>query len=165
MVAGGVENTGLLWADGGSLIVEGAVTGSGAALIGGNGTLEFGAASSANTTFAAAASGTLKLDDVLNFSGTISGFDSNDRLDLAGGIQFNGDVSIVYTANAAGNGGTLNVSDGNHTARIGLSGQYDAAGFHVADDGAAGVLVTYVPPSAMNPTMDPLEINNPGVWV
>ena len=154
-----VENAGLLWADGGTVTVEGAVTGSGSALISGSGILEFGGACSVNTTFAAAAAGTLKLDDVLDFTGTVSGFGADDRLDL-GAIQFNANVSVGYTANAGGTGGTLTVTDGSHTASIGLSGQYDAAGFQVADDGAAGTLLSYVPRSSMNPTMDWLDSSN-----
>ncbi len=125
----------------------------------GNGTLEFGGACSANTTFAADASGTLKIDDVLDFTGTVAGLNATDRLDL-GGMQFSGNVSIGYSPNSAGTGGTLTVSDGSHTASIGLAGQFDAAGFQLSGDGATGTLVTYVPPSSMNPALDPLNSNN-----
>jgi hypothetical protein len=62
-VQSGVDNPGNLWANGGNILVKGAVTGAGCALISGMATLEFGAASSANTTFDAGAAATLKLDD------------------------------------------------------------------------------------------------------
>ena len=61
-IASGISNTGTLWADGGSITAHGAVTGSGMALLDGTGSIEFGAASSANITFGANAAGTLKLD-------------------------------------------------------------------------------------------------------
>ena len=50
-----VSNSGLIWADGGNITIEGAVTGTGGALISG-GTLEFFTASSINVTFAEEAS-------------------------------------------------------------------------------------------------------------
>jgi len=142
--------------------VDGAVTGNGNALISGSGTLEFGAASSANATFAPDASGTLKLDDVLDFTGSIQGFNEHDQLDL-GDIQFNGNISVGYSANNTGTGGTLTVTDGTHTAAIALSGQFDAAGFHAASDGITGTMITYVSTSAMNPLTD-LDGSNYVLW-
>jgi hypothetical protein len=160
MVMGAVENTGTLWADGGKVTVDGAVTGNGNALISGSGVLEFGGASSANTTFAADSSGTLKLDDVLDFTGTIRGFNEHDRLDI-GDIQYNGNISIQYSANAAGTGGTLTISDGTHTANVTLAGEYDASGFQVSGDGGAGSLITYVSPT--NPVLDPLNLTHQAI--
>jgi hypothetical protein len=145
VVESGIANSGTLWANGGNIAVNGAVTGVGTALINGTATLEFGAASSANTTFAADAAGTLELHDSFDFTGIVSGFDGNDRLDLAD-IQFNGQVQVNYTANAAGTGGTLSVSDGTHTANISLLGQFTAAGFEATDDQHLGTLITYHPP-------------------
>jgi hypothetical protein len=45
-------------------------------------TIEFGAASSANITFDAGATGTLKLSDSFDFSGIVSGFNQHDHIDL-----------------------------------------------------------------------------------
>ena len=70
VVNSGVANSGLLWANGGNLTVNGAVSGTGSALISGSATLEFGAASSANITFDAGAAGTLKLDHSLILPGS-----------------------------------------------------------------------------------------------
>jgi len=153
-ILGGLDNTGTLCVQGGKLTVDGAVTGNGSASIDGSGTLEFGAASAANTTFAADAAGTLKLDDVLDFTGTIGGFNQHDQLDL-GDIQYSGNLSIQYSANAAGTGGTLSISDGSHTATISMAGQYDGGGFQVASDGGTGTMISYVPPT--NPLLDPLN--------
>jgi hypothetical protein len=144
-IVGAVSNTGTLWADGGNIIVHGAVTGAGTALINGTATLEFGAASSAATIFALDAAGTLKLDDSFHFGGTVSGFDGNDRLDIAD-VQFATALALNYAANADGTGGTLTVSDGTHTANITLLGHYDAAGFHQGADHSTGVLLTYSDP-------------------
>jgi archaellum component FlaF (FlaF/FlaG flagellin family) len=153
-ILSGIENTGTLWADSGKLTVDGAVTGYGNALISGSATLEFGAASSAATTFAANASGTLKLDDVLDFTGTVAGFNGHDQLDL-GNVQFGGALTLNYSANTAGTGGTLTVSDGTQTENIAFSGQYDTGGFHLASDGTTGTLITYTPS-----TLIPLDTTN-----
>ena len=73
------------------------------ALKNGTATLEFGAASSANTTFAADAAGTLQLDNSFDFSGIVSGLDGNDRLDFSD-IQFSDQLQMNYIANAEGTG-------------------------------------------------------------
>src|SRR5207248_8347309 len=49
----------------------------------GSATLEYGAASAEDTTFASGATGTLKLDQSSSFSGAVSGFAAGDSLDLA----------------------------------------------------------------------------------
>jgi hypothetical protein len=69
-----VENSGLIWAYGGNITILGAVTGSGSALISGAATLEFGAASSINVTFAGDKYGTLVLDHPSAYTGQIFGF-------------------------------------------------------------------------------------------
>ncbi|MDD5249491.1 MAG: Ig-like domain-containing protein [Rhodocyclaceae bacterium] len=141
-ISGAVANAGLLWADGSTLTVAGAVNGDGHALISGNGTLEFGAAESENVSFAADAAGTLRVDDALDFTGSVAGFNSHDNLDLRD-VQFGSAVSVGYAANADATGGKLTVSDGSHTASIVLLGQYDASSFHAAADGGHGTLITY----------------------
>jgi len=140
-IAGDVANTGLLWANGGNLIVGGAAIGNGSALISGSATLEFAGASSQTTTFASGATGLLKLHDSLDFSGSVSGFDDGDRLDLHD-IQFES-VTIGYTANADNSGGILNVSDGVHAAHIALLGDYGISAFGLSADDNAGTLISY----------------------
>src|SRR5262245_56802736 len=68
-----VDNFGQLWAHGGNITANGAVNG-GTALLDGIATIDFGAASSANVTFAANATGTIVLHDSFDFSGIVSGF-------------------------------------------------------------------------------------------
>ena len=84
VIDGDVANSGLLWANGGNLTVTGNVSGDGSAMIDGNATMEFGAAVDQDITFAASATGTLKLDDADAFTGAVSGFDGNDQFDLVG---------------------------------------------------------------------------------
>jgi len=110
-------------------------------LINGTATIEFGAGASANLVFAADASGMLKLDNSAGYTGTVTGFDGNDSIDLADVQAAN--ATLSFAANADASGGTLTVSDGSHTANILLHGQYDPAAFHLAADSGFGVVVTY----------------------
>ncbi|HZN84939.1 MAG TPA: hypothetical protein VFC01_35380, partial [Mycobacterium sp.] len=139
-----VENSGLLWANGGNLTVIGDVTGDGSAKIDGIATMEFGAAVNQDITFDVSAAGTVKLDDADAFAGVIAGFDGNDQFDLSD-VDFGAGLSLTYTANQGGTGGTLTVSDGTDTANIHLVGPYSAGGFQTAADIGTGTLVTYMP--------------------
>ena len=82
VVTGSIDNRGTLWADGSTITIHGAVTGTGQSIISGNGMIEFDAASTAHTTFDATASGTLVLANAFDFSGSVAGFDGNDALVL-----------------------------------------------------------------------------------
>ena len=127
IVNSAVDNSGSLWANGGNLTVSGAVNGNGTATISGAATLEFGASSAENISFAAGATGTLKLDQSSSFTGAVSGLAAGDALDLTD-IASGANTTIGYSTNADGTGGTLSVSDGTHNASIALFGQYSAAG-------------------------------------
>ncbi|WP_312014975.1 VCBS domain-containing protein [Bradyrhizobium sp. AUGA SZCCT0160] len=137
-----LDNSGLLWANGADITLNGTVTGSGTALIDGVATIEFEAASSANVTFAAEATGTLKLGDSFDFSGIVSGFDEDDQIDLLD-ITFGEGTSVSYAENSEETGGTLTVSDGVHTANISLFGDYSADGFVFSADDTTGTLLSY----------------------
>jgi hypothetical protein len=144
VISSDLANSGLVWAHGGNVVLNGAVSGSGSALIDGTATVEFGAAASINTTIAADGIGTLILHDSFNFAGTVSGFDGNDAFDFTD-IAFGGTVALNYTVNQDGTGGLLQVSDGTHSASITLLGQYDAGGFATTADACSGTVVTYDP--------------------
>ncbi|WP_407119456.1 beta strand repeat-containing protein [Bradyrhizobium sp. LMG 9283] len=137
-----LDNSGLLWAHGANITLNGSVTGGGTALMDGVATLEFGAASSTKITLDAGATGTIVLHDSFDFSGVVSGFDSNDHLDLLD-VAFGVGTTASYVANQAGTGGTLSVTDGVHTTDIALLGQYDAAGFQTEADKNMGTLISY----------------------
>ncbi|MFH1418057.1 MAG: type I secretion protein, partial [Planctomycetota bacterium] len=144
IVESGVANSGNLWANDGNITLHGDVTGAGSATISGTATLEFGAASTANTNFADGGDGTLKLGDSSGFTGTVSGFNEGDSLDL-GDVAFGHGTgtTLSYSANEAGTGGTLKVSDGANSAHIALEGQYTTAGFEGAYGQGSGTGVTY----------------------
>jgi hypothetical protein len=143
-----VANSGLLWANGGNLTVNGNVSGGGSALIGGSASLEIGGASSIEAKFDFSATGTLKLDHAANFTGSVAGLASGDQLDLHD-ILFGAGTTATYTANQTGDGGTLSVSDGTHTANIGILGQYSGAGFTTSAENGGGTLLAYHDPHSL----------------
>ncbi len=156
VIKGAVVNSGTLSADGGNLTVDGAVTGNGIALIAGTATLEFGAASAENTSFADGAAGTLRLDQSAAFSGTISGFGAGDAIDLWD-LAFGNNTSLSYADNGAG-GGVLTVGDGVQVIDLALLGQYAAAGFQAQSDPGGGIFITYTLQTSLT---DPTSLTNP----
>src|SRR5262245_47337645 len=137
-----VANAGLIWAHGGNITINGAVTGSGTAMIDGTATLGFGAASSVDITFAANAAGMLTLKDAADFTGTISGFSSNDQIDLT-----NISYSIASVSNASYSSSTnittLAITDGTSADTIKLVGNYTInTAWHFSSDGHGGTLLT-----------------------
>jgi hypothetical protein len=154
-----VISIGTLRADGaGGLIVDSAISGGGAAVIGATSHIEFGAAADAAVNFDAGAAGTLKLDQSSTFTGTIAGFASADGLDLAD-IGFSAGATLGYVANASNTGGGLTVNDGTHTTNLALLGQYAASGFQTASDQGGGTIITYTQPQTS--TADQSLLSNP----
>ena len=147
MVASGIVNSGVLWANGATLTVQGAVSGNGTATIDGIGTLDFEASTTANVVFGSGTGGTLKLGDSFHFNGTISGFGGSDVIDLANVAAAN--ASISYHENTAGTGGTLAISDGAQTLELSLLGHYSADNFSIVADQLHGTSITYVPHDLM----------------
>jgi hypothetical protein len=139
-VASAIVNSGVLWANGADLTIHGDVSGNGTAAIDGSGTVDFEAASSANVIFGAADGGTLKLEDSFHFSGTISGFNGTDAIDLTN--VNSATAAIAYHENAQGTGGVLTVSDGTHSAQLSFLGNYSAANFDIVSDQIHGALIT-----------------------
>jgi hypothetical protein len=139
-----LDNSGVLWANGGDITVHGDVSGSGHAQISGTATLDFGGITQEDVNFDSDAAGTLKLDHSQSFQGTVSGLDANDVLDL-GDVAFGSGTALNFAANEAGTGGTLSVTDGTHTAQIALSGQYAAGSFQASLDHDLGTAITYHP--------------------
>lgn len=84
---------------------------------------------------------TLALDQTAAFSGTISGWQQGDRIDLGDILFSDGSTTLAYSANAGNTGGTLTVSDGSHVASLELLGQYTAAAFALSSDGHGGTLI------------------------
>ncbi|MGY5812094.1 T1SS-143 repeat domain-containing protein [Rhizobium sp. LEGMi198b] len=128
-----VINDGVLWANGGNINLESNVSGSGTALLSGHAGLEIGGSFSQAITLSTDAQATITIDHAAAFTGTIAGLDGNDTLRF-------GDISAAtasfsYAENAAKTGGVLTVTDGTHTASIGLTGDYSAGDFSLGHDG------------------------------
>jgi serralysin len=83
--------------------------------------------------------GTLKIDTAANFTGSITGqLASGDLLDFAD-ITAGASATIGYSGNNSP--GTLTVSDGTHTAKVALLGNYMASSFVASSDGHGGTLI------------------------
>ena len=137
----GTTNVGTIQVETGSLQIAGPVTGGGTVMIFGA-TMEFAAASDAHVQFdtGPAPAGTLLLDDVAQFTGTVTGFGGGDTIDLVGIAP--GNVSVS-------NAGGLHVNYG--TGSFALGGNYDPAGFSVTPDGSGGTDITW---SHQEPSID-----------
>ena len=112
------------------------------ATIGSGATLELASAYSGTLSFAAA-TGTLKIDHALSFSGKIGGqLAIGDVIDLAD-VTAGAKALISYSGNNSP--GTLTVTDGTHTANIALLGNYSLANFVTSSDGHGGTSVVDPP--------------------
>ncbi len=112
------------------------------ATIAAGGTLELASLFSGTLSFAAG-TGTLKIDNSSSFNGSIGGqLAIGDVIDLAD-ITAGANASIGYSGNNSP--GTLTVSDGTHTARIVLSGNYALANFTASSDGHGGTSIVDPP--------------------
>ncbi|MEP6967504.1 MAG: hypothetical protein ABI906_05445, partial [Pseudomonadota bacterium] len=135
-VVSAVDNTGTLMVAGGRLAFEGAVIGSGSAVIN-DGTLEFDSSFTEDVAFTGAA-GVLMLGQSQGYAGKISGFSEGMSLDLrdigftdAGEATFSGDATS----------GVLTVTDGTHSTHITLTGDYTGVTFVASSDGHGGVSI------------------------
>ncbi len=131
---GSVISDGVLEARAGLLKVDGEVSGRGHALIDG-GSMEFVAASDAIVQFSGSGSGTLVLDDVSHFTGSVTGFSYGDTIDLAGIDPANVNIS---------DSGQLEVHYGPGAADFfSLVGNYDPSGFTLATDHNGGTDIVW----------------------
>ncbi|MGE7956627.1 Ig-like domain-containing protein, partial [Pseudomonas sp. NPDC089530] len=143
-VASAVENTGHLWANGGSLHLLADVTGNGSATLDGNTSLTFDGAAQVSVAFHGEGAGSLVIaqaqaaDSLIGILGL-----ENDDLLTFGDLAFGANTQLSYTANASGSGGLLTVDDGTHQARVNLLGHYSVDDFLATDGGAAGTRVSY----------------------
>ncbi|MGZ2410604.1 VCBS repeat-containing protein, partial [Sphingomonas sp. F9_3S_D5_B_2] len=139
-VVGDLQNDGLVLAGAGSVTIGGDVTGLGQFEIDGTALVEFGGHSTNAVLLDGAATGVVVFDHASDFTGSISGLNSDDRLDLRD-VQFGETTSLNYVADGAG-GGVLTVSDGVHSAQLHLVGEYQPSDFHLGSDGLGGTFVT-----------------------
>ena len=142
-LTGTVINSGALLVNGGTLDVDGILTG-GTVNIGGAGKTEITQASSENVAFLANSIGQLLLDQPTSYTGQISGFGANtsQSIDLSN-LDFAAGVQVSYAANNGANtSGVLTVTDGTNTDQLNLTGTYTLANFDVASDGNGGTLLS-----------------------
>lgn len=133
-----LDNDGLLKVYNGTMIVDGAVTGTGRAVISG-GVMEISGAFHEQVGFQRDV-GELVLTQSQNFAGEILHFstDGGSSIDLR-------DIGFVTSGEATFSGdsrsGLLTVTDGTHTAVIKLKGDYAGESFVASSDGQGGALV------------------------
>ncbi len=111
----------------------------GSTTIGTGATLELAAAVSGSVTFAGS-TGTLSLDQPSTFTGTVSGFQGQDIIDLPG-IAFGANTTLGYLPNSNQTGGTLTLTNATHSANIALLGSYMASSFAIVSDTSGGTMV------------------------
>lgn len=150
VISSAVANSGTLEANGGTLTLQASVTGAGKVAIAA-GTLAITNMTAAEAVAFTGKTGTLELDQSQTFTGAVSGISKGGRtrLDLRD-IGFVSPGEATFSGNA--NSGVLTVSDGTHTARITLTGNYTGATFTAVGDGHGGVNVAAMPtPGAAPP--------------
>jgi len=145
-----VDNTGTLTVAKGSLTADGAVSGAGKVLIEG-GTADFAGAFTESVTFTAAG-GELELARSQTYTGTITGFSKTGAtlLDL-GDIAFGAATKATYGGTTTS--GTLTVTDGTHTSKIKLAGNYTTSTWTLSSDGHGGTKIVDPTAPAKSPNL------------
>jgi len=127
-----IDNDGSITAAGGNLLLYGAVEGTGTLGIGNNATLTLQAAVEATQTLTFGNNSKAVLNDVRAFHGTITGFGSDDVLDLAG----------IQATNPSYGGGVLTLDTPFGQIFLNIAGPYARNGFSVQSDGLGGTFVS-----------------------
>jgi hypothetical protein len=150
-IASAVANTGLLEAIKGNLTLGGAVTGTGSAVVNA-GTLDAASTFTENVTFSGT-TGELELEKSQTYTGSITGFSTSGKTSL-----YLADIGFVSSKEATFSGtktgGILTVTDGTHTARISLVGNYTKSSWVASSDGS-GVIVIDPSSAPADPTAPP----------
>jgi hypothetical protein len=149
VIMSAIDNSGTLSTGvGGTLVVNGAVTGSGQALIDSEkfsgGVLDFTSSFSENVTFLPQSGhdgvGVLELAQSQTYAATITGFSKRGKTSLdLGDLGYGKASSATYSGTK--DSGVLTVTDGTHTAHITLIGDFLAATFVASSDGQGGTSV------------------------
>jgi Ca2+-binding RTX toxin-like protein len=148
-----VTNNGILRADGGTLVINDAVIGSGHAVITGGGTMVFNGNYQQNIVFSGEGHAVLPGASMTlgGYTGYISGWDSNDTVDVAGlgyqnsyrvQVTLSGPSEILYIVDSANNNAIV--------AQLGLTGAYVSDNFVLSSDGSGGTLISERPSTPAN---------------
>jgi hypothetical protein len=145
-----VDNTGTLTSDNATLTVEGAVTGAGVVHVHG-GEVDFASTFDEHVTFGAG--GVLALSHSQTFTGAVFGFSTSGTtsFDLQD-INF-ATATAKYSGTTAS--GVLTVTDGTHTAKIDLIGDYLSSTWDLSADSGTGTIVK--DPTAKPPAASPVH--------
>jgi hypothetical protein len=140
-IMGALTNGGRLFAQTGALTVTGSITGAGTGLIGPSGQLILQGAFTGNVTFQSGSTGSLTLGQSQGYTGQITGFSTSgaNRLILSDISYIAGTTSASYSGTSAS--GTLTVTDGTHTAKIKLAGNFLSSTFKLSAASGGGVQV------------------------
>ncbi len=130
------ENDGIVKANGGTLVLQKAVTGTGSLSILAGATLDLGGASSTGQTVTFNGSG-LTLEQAHVTSATLSGFGAGSVIDVKG----------VVAADRSFSGGVLTLFDATSAVieTLKFSDAFVTQNFVIASDGGTGTAVTYAP--------------------
>jgi hypothetical protein len=144
-LAGALSNTGTVQVTKGTLTVDGAVSGAGTVKIGG-GTADFGSTFTENVAFTST-TGVLELAKSQAYTGQVTGLSKTgtSSLDLLDIAFASGTTKATFSGTTAS--GTLTVTDGTHTAKITLIGDYVGHTFTTSSDGHGGTTVVDPPAS------------------
>jgi len=110
------------------------------ATLNGSGTLEVSSGGTVSGIDFGIIGGTLQLDSLVAFGGTISGFQLGDDIDLRGLAFTSGKDTLSWSQ--SGTSGTLTVTSGAKVETLTLLGQYATADFSAATDGHGGTVIT-----------------------
>jgi T5SS/PEP-CTERM-associated repeat protein len=127
-----IDNDGSITALGGNLLLYGAVSGSGTLGVGNDATLTLQAAVESSQTLTFGNNSKAVLNDVRAFHGTITGFGSDDVLDIAG----------VQATNPSWGGGVLTLDTPFGQIFLNIAGPYSRTSFSVQSDGLGGTFVS-----------------------
>jgi hypothetical protein len=130
-IASAVTNSGTIESNTGLLDVTGAVTGTGTLKIDAGETLEVGSTvANTQTAVFASTTGTLSLDQPLNFAGSITNFTGSDQIYLGGQTitGFGGYNTTTHVLTVLGTGNTT-------IAQLTFNGSYTLGNFSVSNNG------------------------------
>ena len=138
-ITGPVANTGTLSVSKGTLTVDGAVSGAGMVRITG-GVAHFASTFTENVDFAST-TGVLELARSQTYTGQITGLSKTgaSSLDLLDIAFVSGTTTAMFSGTTKS--GTLTVTDGTHTAKITLEGDYVGHTFTTSSDGQGGTTI------------------------
>jgi len=139
-----------LAANGGTLIADGNITGSGEAVIGGGGHAVFAGAFDQNVGFSG--SGTLELDQSHSYGGTVSGFGVGDVIDL-NDLTYSANETLTWTQGSGG--GVLTIADNGATENVTLEGNYTQGEFALTNDATPSSGTDLVSVPSVNSTAVP----------